>query len=257
MKVFCGGYTPTTVAMGFTSSLRLGVSSTRLDSYPSNILSDIEYFDVSIHERVLLVVLPQMKKLTSLILNETIQIAPALLNVITRSIITALTVYSKNIIEQTSLFSIHSLINSPSSKLKDLNIQSHFFHGSTKPLCDVLFGPSSLTSLTLILPEFTESSFDLLETNTCLTTVKIRILYDSSKKYLPLRPLSKILQNNKTIEKLQWGHCNTLRLHPSEVESLNKALFLNTTLRELILYTNTINLSPLSSLIQDTRVKYI
>ena len=53
---------------GVISSLKLNFSSTwRLDSYPSNILSNVIDFSTgSIHERVLLVVLPQMNKLTFL-----------------------------------------------------------------------------------------------------------------------------------------------------------------------------------------------
>ena len=242
---------------GIISSLKLTVSSTWLDSYPSNILSNIDIFDVNIHEKVLLVVLPQMKKLTSLNLHGPRQniITPALLDVIAHcSNITKLRLYSLPI-EHTPLFSIYSLINSPSYKLKVLTIESDFFHiNSTKPLCNVLFGLSSLTHLTLSLPEFTENSFDLLETNTCLTFVVIDTQHHHA---LPLQPLSKILQNNKTIEKLRWGYCNMFCLHPSEVESLRKALFYNTTLKELLLYTlYNHSISPLSSLIQDTRVKY-
>ena len=234
---------------GVISSLKLAVSSTWLDSYPSRILSDIVFFDVSFHDNVLLVVLPQMKKLTSLNLYVREQITPALLGVISQSNITTLKFHS-NDMKETSLSSLYGLLNSPSNKLKDLTIKSHFFLGSTKPLCDVLFGPSSLTNLKLELPVFTENSFDLLETNACLTTVYIRALVQH------LRPLSKILQNNKTIKKLRWGLYSTYRLHPLEVEGLNKALFLNTTLKELILDTYKRNHSPLSSLMHDTRVKY-
>ena len=244
---------------GVISYLKLNVCPTWLDSYPSNILSDIEHLIVNIRDnRVLLVVLSQMKKLTSLTLHDSAQqITPALIGFVTQSNITTLGLYSQ-VMEQNFLSFIYRLINSPSRKLTDLTIEPDFLHGSPKPLCDVLFGPSSLTKLTLELSMFTESSFDLLETNTCLTTVEIHNKLGSING-LPLQPLSKILQNNKTIVKLRWGYCNTFHLHPSNVYNLSKALFLNTTLRELILdtyNTHAYDLSPLSSLIQDTRVKY-
>ena len=235
---------------GVISSLKLNVLSTCLDSYPSNILSDIDFFNANIHGMNLLVVLPQMKKLTSLNLHA---ITPAILGVITQSNVTTLRLHST--IEQTSLFSIHGLINSPSKKLKDLTIISNFSHGSTRPLCDVLFGPSSLTSLTLRLPKAMENSFDLLKSNTCLTTVDI--LCTDIHHTLSLQPLSSILQNNKTIEKLRWGYCDTIHFYPAELESLNDALFYNTTLKELILNTNIGDYSYLSSLIHDIRVKCI
>ena len=136
---------------------------------------------------------------------------------------------------QAFLSFLHGLVDSPSSNLKDLTIKKSAGgeEAIIETLCDILFGPSSLNQLTLQLPHFTKSSFNLLETNTCLTTVNV-----SNKNYPPpLHTLAEILQNNKTIEKLRWGLYSFYGMNDSElyvvteqVKDLNKALSTNTTL---------------------------
>ena len=149
------------------------VSPTYLDSYPITVLSRIKHLDVCPKpgddntEQTLLQVLPLMKNLTSLVLTFTSpQIAISLFRAISQSNVIQLNLKIEEF-NQTCLSSLSSLINSP-SKLKDLTIKVlHFDHhdssesvsgmptlsdnfidlaGSgvnTKPLCDVLFGPSS------------------------------------------------------------------------------------------------------------------
>ena len=163
---------------------------------------------------------------------------------------------------QSFLSFLRGLVDSPSSNLKDLTIKKSEGGEDAiiETLCDILFGPSSLNQLTLELPHFTKSSFNLLETNTCLTTVNI-----TNKNYHPpLQALAKILQNNKTIEKLQWGWYSFCGMNDSElyavdelVQHMNKALSTNTTLLELTLEFTDDSYSILSSsLLQaDRRVK--
>ena len=225
-----------------------GVFPTCLGSYPSNILSSIIHLsidDISNDTSVVLVeVLPLMNSLMSLHLDT--EMAPNLIHAISKTNITTLTLTFHE--HCNILFFLQSLI---ASQLQELTIKS-VGGASTKPLCDVLFGPSSLDKLTLDLPYFTANSFDLLETNTCLTTVHI-----SSIAILPLQLLSRILQNNRTIEKLRWGHYSDAFGVLTEVETLNQALSCNTTLKELTLYIHSSYDSEhhLPSLIHDTRVK--
>ena len=171
-----------------------------LDSYPTTILSGISHLHVlNINPAPHVPVLLLMKNLTSLYLDIK-NITPVLLDAIPRPNVTTLTLIGKYDNFQSSLHSLCNLISSPFNVLKNLTFYVLFSCDvNTKPLCDVLFGPSSLSVLGLKLPYFTEDSFNLLETNTCLTTVHI-----FSGDILPLQPLSKILQNNKTIEKLRW-----------------------------------------------------
>ena len=220
------------------------VFPTCLDSYPIAVLSGIKHLNVHVYwtyrddntEQTLLQVLPLMKNLTSLeLISPSLQVVKSLFCAISQS----------NVIQLSG-------INSP-SKLKDLtiNVLNFDYHDSsesvsetstlsdnfidpagsdvnTKPLCDVLFGPSSLNQLTLDLPHFTENSFDLLETNTCLTTVDI-----SSNKDLPLKPLFRILERNKTVEHLRWRGYH--RPWGKEFEKLHNSLSSNTTLKKLTL----------------------
>ena len=185
---------------GVISHLKMrNIRSTRLDHYPSHILSamnhlcmdGIAYHDAS---NLLTKVLPLMKNLTSLHL---------------------------------------AAYQGPDSF-------------TTKPLCDVLFGQSSLNLLTLEMPIFTENSFDLLEANTGLAKVQV-----ASRNTLPFQPLLSILQNNKSIKELRWGHCD--ELDSEKVNALNMALSTNTTLKQLTVVT-----SHFSSTVEpDPRMKLI
>ena len=233
------------------------VFPTCLDSYPMTVLSGIKHLSVEYlthKDETLLKVLPKMKNLTSLGFDfPSPQIVKSLFHAISQSNVTQLE-FNIEVFNQTYLSSLNGLIDSP-SKLKDLRIivLRFDYHGAsesvrrsgmptlsdnfidpagsdvnTKPLCDVLFGPSSLNQLTLDLPHFTENSFDLLETNTCLTTVDI-----SSNKDLPLKPLFRILERNKTVESLGWNSHMLERPWNKELETLHNSLSSNTTLKKL------------------------
>ena len=248
------------------------VHPTCLDSYPPTILPFTKYFDLMApdHDTLqsLVKVFPMMKNLASLYLElPNLTVAPKLLGVISRTNVTALTLtyycMYEHLSDQTFLSSLKSLIDSPSKKLRYLAIEPPIVNTTvgvstkslsgitTKPLCDVLFGQSSLNQLSLELLHFTENSFELLQTNTCLTTVHIS---SDSEHTLDVQPLSRILQNNKTIEILRWGECKKPDLE--QVETLNVALSSNTALKKLILDIDTSYISPdLSSLISDNQVK--
>ena len=240
------------------------VSSTCLDSYPITILSSIKHLEVPLTneddnaEQTLSQVLPLMKNLTSLGLTfPSPQIVKSLFHAISQSNVTQLNL---NIEEcnQTCLSSLSSFINSP-SKLKDLttiflNTNDYDADESVfiKSLCDVLFGPSCLNQLTLILPHFIENSFDLLETNTCLTSVDICSVF----KDLPLEPLFRILERNKTVESLKWSGRRMLeKPWDKEFEKLHNSLSSNTTLKKLTLVMDTCQY--LYHLIRDSRVELI
>ena len=241
------------------------VLPTCLDSFPPTILSDIVNLKITVESGadVLVEVLPLMKSLSTLYLGGRdsldLQIGPKLIHAISKTKVTALDLLFEFFLDQMFLSSLHKLIT---NRLKDLSFElSDIDSISTKPLCDVLFGLSSLNRLTLGLPYFTENSFDLLETNTSLITVVIAF-FDSCT--LQLKSLSKILERNTTIEKLEWtclSELADLDFFVEHVEDLNLALSLNTTLKKLILHMETprkyqqMRNSSLS-LIHDTRVKY-
>ena len=237
---------------GLISELEIvDVDLASLDSCPSTILSHIYHLPLTLIDDInkCVQILLLGNNLTPLILG--VRRSPLLLDAIFKNNVKALKWHcseSDPSLLSDFLFCIHGLINPPSNKLKCLNIQCASPVDITF-LCNVLFGPSSLNQLTLSLPRFAEDSFKLLENNTCLTTVSI-----SGEDSLPLKPLVKILHNNKTIEKLQWGpvkfqHSDSLS---EQVITLNKALSSNTTLKELTL---TSCQSRGASLINDTRVK--
>ena len=247
------------------------VFPTCLDSYPT-VLSGIKHLNVYrtarygngiVHlehghdptQHAVLQVLPLMKNLTSLVLTfPSPQIAKRLFNAISQSNVTKLELNIRDINQtRNCLLSLIDFLNSP-SKLTDLTIiyrQILVRNASvfTKHLCDVLFRPSSLNQLTLELPHFTENSFDLLETNTCLTTVHI------SSGDLPVKPLFRILERNKTVESLRWGcHCNlSRRPWGKDFESLHSSLSCNITLKKLTLVTCT--RECLCHLVHDSRVE--
>ena len=209
-----------------------------LDSYPITILSgitDLYYYGDDDIEQTLLQALPLMKNLTSL--QSTFpspQMAKSLFHAISQSNVTQLKLDNK-VFNQISPSSLVGLINLP-SKIKELKISADG-DVNTKPLCDVLFGPSSLNQLTLKLPHFTEISFDLLETNTCLTTVHICI-NDIDSDGLPLEPLFRILERNKKVENLGWrGYHVSEWPWDKEFEKLHNSLSSNTTLKRLTLGT--------------------
>ena len=217
------------------------VFPTCLASYPITVLAGIKNLNVfydegDITDQTLLQVLPLMKNLTSLGLTfPSPQIVESLFHAISQSSVTQLRLQTDSKeYNQTCVSSLSGLINSP-SKLEDLTVYAHLQssrYGAdesvfTRHLCSVLFGPSSLNQLTLKLPHFTGNCFDLLETNTCLSTVEIK------SHGLPLEPLFRILERNKTVEHLGWrGYRMSER--PWD-EKLHNSLSYNTTLKRLYL----------------------
>ena len=223
----------------------ISVSPTYLDSAAKYLSGHLRVVDA---DAEIVQALPRMKNLTSLDLAPKILLDVSVIPLTNIQTLTLRFVLQEN---QTFLLSLHDLISSPSNMFKNLAIISFGkYNVNTKPLCDVLFGPSSLNQLTLKLPYFSLNSFDLLETNTCLTTVRI-----SSTQLLPPQSLCKILQGNRTIENLRWGECNTLDL---QIEAFIMALSSNTTLKELTLHMLPSYITNyVSSLIHDTRVSIL
>ena len=118
-----------------------------------------------------------------------------------------------------------------SDKLQDLEL---FISGAidTKRLCDILFGPSCLRSLTIELlgTALTENSLASLKSNTSLTTVRIfepKFLHN----HLPM--LTKILVSNKTLRVLEIGCLDNFSRE--DILWFGWALQSNTTLREITL----------------------
>ena len=263
----------------------MGINPIHLDSYPRSILCGIRHLtlidlqiDAATVNHMLLHIIPLMTNLTSLEVNSPplLGMGPNLLNVISHTKVRKLGLgycVNLNVSNEDFLSSLRNLVAVfPFKKLKKLKIESDFLaftfvsdgslkpgsqvQGSTKPLCDILFGPSSLNNLKLQLPYYTDGSFELLETNRCLTTLHI---FRFSEHTLSLQPLSGILQINKTIENIQWGYCAHLDdLDFEQVQALNVALLSNAVLKEL-----TLSISDNGrafngcSLVLDTRVKFL
>ena len=268
---FIWGLNSSDCGNGVISHLELfNVCRTCLDSYPSTILSGIKYLQVISHslssptpgpsqyKHLLVEMIRLMKNLTSLHIDVGGAKLATLLDAISQTNVT--TLYLKpdhdsmvnELCSQTFLSSLHGLINPPSRKLKDLTISGALW-ASAKPLCDVLFGPSSLNQLTLKPHQshFMENSFDLLAANTCLTTVHI------SQINPPLETLFMILQKNKTIKNLHWGFYHEHTKDLALLADLDMALSSNATLKELTLVVSIDFYEPhhVSSLVHDTRVK--
>ena len=241
------------------------VSPTCLDSYPIAVLSGIKHLNVHVYrtygddntEQTLLQVLPLMKNLTSLgLISPSLQVVKSFSGINSPSKLKDLTIGVLILYHRDSSESV-----SGTSTLSDNFIDPAGSDVNTKPLCDVLFGPSSLNQLTLELPHFTENSFDLLETNTCLTTVHICI-NDIDSDGLPLEPLFRILERNKKVENLGWrGYHVSEWPWDKEFEKLHNSLSSNTTLKRLTL--GTLECLPqhqhqhLCQLIRDDRLELI
>ena len=229
------------------------ITSLCIDSYPQCILHGISHLDVAVSDKdrlhSLMKAFQLMTNLTSLHVEFlSLEISQEIMNDIAHSNVMILELkcdVGSDLVDESFLKSLRYLINSPSGTLNDLTIR--FFNGddvTTKPLCDVLFGPSSLNQLTLDLSNFSENCFDLLETNTCLTTVRI---VSTKLLTLSLQLLAQVVRNNQTIEKLHWGHCGL-----SDIAVLSTPLRHNRKLKELILDVR----SPHGSVhIRDSRVK--
>ena len=115
-----------------------------------------------------------------------------------------------------------------SSKLTCLSIDGNGSLPITNPLGEILFGPSSLSDLTISGGEFENHCFDLLETNTCLS----RLSLNGNIEGPPFQTLYKILRN-KTMQKLRIDFRSIGVVDLELVDSFKAALSSNTSLEHL------------------------
>ena len=210
-------------------------------------------------------VIPSMKNLEelSIPIDSSYNSDGRVLQAISLSNVTSLTLKCHgryNIMNQGFLNSIADLVSTTSGKLKKLTITGLSL-GHETSFCDILFGPSSLHQLSLPqLGGISEDCFSLLQTNTCLTSVYLK----GDIQVFPT--FSKILQSNKTLQKIHLDVGISVRSPISELLDLkqvgefNAALATNTTLKELTLIIryrrkDRAHVHKLSALIHDSRVK--
>ena len=198
---------------GTISQLNLLVDNLlQLASYPINILHGIEHLEISWFpdDKVISV----MNKLTSF---------------------TCWDLYGG----ATELTSFSNIMHSPKLKCLTIGRSLNYPEPITKPLCDIMFGPSSLSELTLVGYDFERDCLDSLETNTNLTSVS----FSECNITPPFQTLSKILRN-KAIQELRidvccdgtrvWGN-DVLIVDLEQVDTFRAALSCNTSLEHLIL----------------------
>ena len=220
---------------GIISHLTLALeSSTCLDAYPENILHGIKYLE-SDHNLFGEKVIPLMNNLTTLCFSN----LP----------------YPYD--NGTMLTSFSNLIHSP--KLKCVTIGHEFLAGELliipKPLCDILFGPSSFNELNMLSCKFKESCLDSLETNTNLTKVSFSSCW-INHKVPPFQTLSRVLQN-KTIQKLQVDVTSCREPDLEQVYTFIAALSNNTSLQHLKLVIDHQDCTHDWSFITDSRVTIV
>ena len=229
---------------GIISHLSLNVRNHCLREYPLSILRGISNLDISVVSSTahLEQVIPLMTNLNSLSipvgafessfkLLETISLQKNAINL-------SLQCPPRTISNSGFLAAVANLISSKSS-LRALTVVHCMdrFDPDLKPLCDILFGPSSLRQVSLSpLPSLTETCFENLLSNTCLTSVHINNYIEA-----PLPIFAKILQRNSTVQKihLQFEGAmfpdqlfNTVM---KEVKKFNVALSKNTTLNQFVM----------------------
>ena len=212
-----------------------------LREYPTTVLHGIKHLTVTTDDsnlHLLIEAIVEMKNLTVLSVDLPLHLSSKLtrnlLGAVSQSKVTTLTLKyhnDPNFSDAQFLSSLHELVNSPRALLTSLMIEPAplllvvvVSDSATKSLCDVLFGTSSLSKLTLKLPNFTENSFEILEQNICqLVSVHI-----NSNNLHPRAPshLRRLLQNHGTILKFDWGlhrlkgyrnkaaRCKSNNIHP-------------------------------------------
>ena len=224
-----------------------------------DIISSLQLLDHLLD--ILVQVIPVMANLNTLSIGppSDSQMDIELLKILARSNITCLKLQC-NLAVLGFLGSLANLITPKSGKLKELSMI--FLEAcDVKPLCETIFGSSSLHHLTLVTTnsvDVLEGCYSLLETNTCLTSLSL-------VGYIPhaLQTFSKILRSNSTLQKiyLDIGEPRSpiSKLFDLEqVEKFNAALATNTTLKEFTLRIKSIQAAQkhkLTSLIHDSRVK--
>ena len=209
------------------------VASIHLYSYPQTILQGIDSLSLSQgsveNAQSLMIAIPLMKNLSALSLSVT-DYKSELLDTISHSNITTLKLTAVRLFYSNRL-SLQALIKN----LTNLTIKLHFAMNFTKDLGNILFGPSSLKQLTFSASLFEKYSFDMLGTNTCLTSVHLEGCINS-----PFKTFAETLQNNTTMEVLRWDvHFTTypesIYFDFDQVDLFQAALSCNTTLKEFIM----------------------
>ena len=233
-----------------------------LTAYSERILHCISFLKITSCSLFSLVEgIPLMKNLEELSIPiDSSDIGGTVLQTISFSNVTSLTLYCTEHPYEGFLTSIASLVSSTSRKLKNLTITGCVLL-DVKPLCEILFGLSCLNQLSIhSLMGISGDCFSLLQTNACLTSVHL----EGRIQVFPA--FSIILQSNKTLQKIYLGIeirvwpriCKLLDLE--QVENFNAALATNTTLKEFTLsirheIEDQAHVQKLSSLIHDSRVK--
>ena len=183
---------------GTISHLDMRCGDTHFDSYPLKILHGIEHLEIN--SCSLEKVIPLMKNLTSLCL-----------------------VYFPSDNDVLVFSNLLHLL-----KLKCLRLTYGTGELIPEPICEILFGPSSLEKLDLINYDLEENSLKSLESNTSLTN--LTITYPCTM-ITPFQTLSAIVLHNKTIQKLEiYVISETLDLE--QLDTFKAALSTNTSLEE-------------------------
>ena len=222
-----------------------------LRDYPVQVLQRIVHLSINSYKSFLVQLLPQMKSLNSLRMCMPPERDPNLFRIILHSGITKLVLnglkycFTSEGQRDSFIADLTDLICSQGSKLKDLTISK--WSDDPQLFCDTVFKQlSSLNKLSLYLTSCYSllwgDCFNLLETNTCLTSVHL-----ISSHWYPLLPFSEVLRSNKTIQNIfiemefYWSHPEFAD-EPHWIEELedvkkfNEALFLNTTLKEFTVH---------------------
>ena len=105
-------------------------------------------------------------------------------------------------------------------------------------LCNAVFVSSSLKDIDLSLPHFPPNSFAHLETNTSITRLEIEWTDKQIKSHEDLSMLLRILNTNRTIERLTWKYLKMTspQLDREQLHKIHQALSSNTVLKEFTLY---------------------
>ena len=105
-------------------------------------------------------------------------------------------------------------------------------------LCNAVFVSSSLKEIDLSLPHFPPNSFAHLETNTSITQLEIEWTDKQIKSHGDLSMLLRILNTNRTIERLTWKYLKMTfpQLDREQLHKIHQALSSNTVLKEFTLY---------------------
>ena len=229
-----------------------------LEAYSESILHCINFLEItSFSQDFLVQVIPSMKNLEELSIDIADDDHSEVLQTISLSNVTSLTLkcgVSGRCMNQGFLNYLADLISAASGKLKQLTITNTNEFYDIKPLCKILFGQSCLNHLSLSqLDGISGDCFSLLQTNTSLTSVHLI----GCGVQVVFQTFSKILQSNKTLQKICLDTTEYWSFDLEQVEKFNAALATNTTLKKFILYIwykDQAQVDKLLSLIPDARL---